>query len=91
MLMRLLFLTLYIRYLFDNYVLFLISISACFLACRSDTIILFKQVYPSSGPVNGGTLVTITGKYLGNTTDNISVNISGVICNDVTVTIPNTE
>ncbi|VDI43321.1 Hypothetical predicted protein, partial [Mytilus galloprovincialis] len=52
---------------------------------------IVDKVYPSSGPVNGGTVVTITGKYLGNITDNISVNISGVICNDVTVTIPNTE
>ncbi|XP_071159994.1 plexin A3-like [Mytilus edulis] len=66
--------------------------------CMVNSITLAKtcvpivdKVYPSSGPVNGGTLVTITGKYLGNTTDNISLNISGVICHNVTVTIPNTE
>ncbi|XP_063443277.1 plexin-A1-like [Mytilus trossulus] len=52
---------------------------------------IWVQVYPSNGPVNGGTLLTITGKYLGNANDDISVNISGVICNNVTVRKPNTE
>ncbi|XP_052081072.1 plexin-A1-like [Mytilus californianus] len=52
---------------------------------------MIDKVYPSSGPVNGGTLVTITGNYLGNANDNISVDINGVICHDVTVTIPKTE
>ncbi|CAG2246637.1 PLXNB [Mytilus edulis] len=49
------------------------------------------QVYPSTGPVNGGTLVTVTGKFLGNDSDSISVEISGVICHNVTVTVPGTK
>lgn len=48
-------------------------------------------MYPSTGPVNGGTLVTVTGKFLGNDSDSISVEISGVICHSVTVTVPGTK
>ncbi|CAG2238872.1 unnamed protein product [Mytilus edulis] len=35
------------------------------------------MVHPSSGPVNGGTLLTITGTYIGNVNDNINVDVSG--------------
>ncbi|XP_071160326.1 uncharacterized protein [Mytilus edulis] len=49
------------------------------------------QVYPASGPVNGGTLLTISGNYLGNNNDSISIDIGGVRCNNVTVTTPYTE
>ncbi|XP_071160360.1 uncharacterized protein [Mytilus edulis] len=49
------------------------------------------QVYPTSGPVNGGTLLTISGNHLGNNNDNISIDISGVRCHNVTVTTPYTE
>ncbi|CAG2238875.1 PLXNA [Mytilus edulis] len=49
------------------------------------------QVNPSSGPVYGGTVVTITGKYIGNVTDNIVVAISGVQCHNITVIKPDTR
>ncbi|XP_052080809.1 teneurin-1-like [Mytilus californianus] len=49
------------------------------------------QVYPSSGPINGGTLVTITGKYLGNVNDDIFVDLKGVECQNVTVQTPYTK
>ncbi|CAC5377409.1 PLXND [Mytilus coruscus] len=52
---------------------------------------LVFKVDPSSGPVNGGTLLTVTGKFLGNDNDSISVEISGVICHNVTVTILETN
>lgn len=45
-------------------------------------------MYPSTGAVNGGTLVTVTGKFLGNDSDSISVEISGAICHKVTVIYP---
>ncbi|VDI01490.1 Hypothetical predicted protein, partial [Mytilus galloprovincialis] len=48
-------------------------------------------VHPSSGPVNGGTLLTITGKYIGNVTDSIYVDVSGVRCHNVTVITPETN
>ncbi|CAC5387616.1 PLXNB [Mytilus coruscus] len=35
------------------------------------------KVFPSSGPVNGGTLLTITGKYIGNVNDSLYVEVSG--------------
>ncbi|CAG2245817.1 unnamed protein product [Mytilus edulis] len=50
-----------------------------------------KQVFPTSGPVNGGTLLTISGNYLGNVNDSISVNIGGVKCNIVTIQTPYTK
>ncbi|CAC5360076.1 PLXNA [Mytilus coruscus] len=34
-------------------------------------------VYPASGPVNGGTLLTISGNHLGNANDSVYVDISG--------------
>lgn len=40
---------------------------------------------PTSGPINGGTLVTITGQNIGSEIDNISVTIDGVDCTDVDV------
>ncbi|CAC5392999.1 PLXNB [Mytilus coruscus] len=47
-----------------------------------------KMVYPSSGPVNGGTLINITGQSIGNRDDDvIIVDIDGVKCNNVTVLI----
>ncbi|CAG2238871.1 unnamed protein product [Mytilus edulis] len=46
------------------------------------------EVYPSSGPVNGGTLLTITGKYIGNVSDSIYVEVSGVRCHNVIVATP---
>ncbi|XP_063446092.1 plexin-2-like [Mytilus trossulus] len=49
------------------------------------------QVYPTSGPINGGSVLTISGNHLGNINDSISINISGVICHNVTVTTPYTE
>ncbi|CAC5360073.1 PLXNA [Mytilus coruscus] len=49
------------------------------------------QVYPTSGPVNGGTLLAISGKYLGNVNDSISVYISGVSCHNITVQTPYTN
>ncbi|CAG2203352.1 unnamed protein product [Mytilus edulis] len=49
----------------------------------------FGCVYPSTGPIQGGTLLTITGKYLGNVNDSISVKFNGVRCNNVTVQSPN--
>ncbi|XP_052080277.1 hepatocyte growth factor receptor-like isoform X2 [Mytilus californianus] len=49
------------------------------------------QVYPASGPVNGGTLLTLTGNYLGNVNDSIFVDISGVRCHNVTVQTPYTD
>lgn len=48
-------------------------------------------MYPASGPVNGGTLLTISGNYLGNINDSISVDIGGVRCHNVTTTTPYTE
>ncbi|XP_063418256.1 plexin-A3-like [Mytilus trossulus] len=50
-----------------------------------------NKVSPLSGPVDGGTLVTVVGKFLGNVNDSISVEISGVMCHNVTVTIPGTR
>ncbi|CAC5360071.1 unnamed protein product [Mytilus coruscus] len=38
---------------------------------------LIYQVYPESGPINGGTLLTLSGIYLGNVNDSILVDISG--------------
>ncbi|XP_063418249.1 plexin-B2-like [Mytilus trossulus] len=55
------------------------------LKCRPD----IYKVYPSTGPVQGGTLLTITGKYLGNVNDSISVRFNGVRCDNVTVQSPN--
>lgn len=49
------------------------------------------QVYPASGPVNGGTLLTISGNHLGYENDSIRVNISGVRCSTVRVITPNTK
>lgn len=49
------------------------------------------QVYPTSGPLNGGTLLTISGNYLGNINDSISIDISGVRCHNVTVQKPYTK
>lgn len=48
-------------------------------------------MYPSSGPRMGGTLVTFTGKYLGNVNDSISVDLKGVKCHNVTVQKPFTK
>lgn len=48
-------------------------------------------MYPSSGPINGGTILTITGKYIGNINDSISVDISGVGCHNVIVQTPYTR
>ncbi|XP_052080598.1 plexin-B1-like [Mytilus californianus] len=47
------------------------------------------KVYPSSGPLRGGTMLTISGKYIGNIKDKISVDIGGVRCHNVTVETPN--
>ncbi|XP_071159959.1 plexin-B2-like isoform X2 [Mytilus edulis] len=55
------------------------------LKCRPE----IYKVYPSTGPIQGGTLLTITGKYLGNVNDRISVKFNGVRCNNVTVQSPN--
>ncbi|XP_052080994.1 plexin-B2-like [Mytilus californianus] len=49
------------------------------------------KVFPSNGPIKGGTLLTITGKYLGNVNDSISVDFSGVRCNNVTVQSPHSK
>ncbi|CAG2200934.1 PLXNA [Mytilus edulis] len=49
------------------------------------------QVYPASGPVNGGTFLTISGNYLGNINDSISIDIGGVKCQNITVTTPYTD
>ncbi|XP_076112616.1 plexin-B3-like [Mytilus galloprovincialis] len=43
------------------------------------------QVNPLSGPVKGGTLVTIIGRFIGNMNDSISVDFDGVRCDNVTV------
>lgn len=40
---------------------------------------------PLSGPVKGGTLVTIIGRFIGNMNDSISVDFDGVRCDNVTV------
>lgn len=48
----------------------------------------FMKVYPSSGPVAGGTLITITGHSIGNhDNDVIIVDIDGANCNNVTILI----
>ncbi|CAC5383463.1 PLXNA [Mytilus coruscus] len=49
------------------------------------------KVNPLSGPVNGGTLVTIIGQFIGNVHDNISVDFDGVRCNNVTVQTPHSS
>lgn len=48
-------------------------------------------MYPSSGPVNGGTVLTISGNYLGNVHDSISIDIGGVRCTNLTVQTPYTK
>jgi len=48
-------------------------------------------VFPTSGPINGGTLVTITGHNIGRKMDNISVTIGGIDCTDVEVLDVNRE
>ncbi|CAG2187327.1 PLXNB [Mytilus edulis] len=48
------------------------------------------QVFPTSGPVNGGTVLTISGNYLGNVNDSISIDIGGVRCTNLTVQTPYT-
>ncbi|XP_052080748.1 plexin-B2-like isoform X2 [Mytilus californianus] len=66
----------------------------CFLDSKTSVMTCLPkiyQVYPSRGPVNGGTLLTITGKYIGNVTDSISVDVSGVRCHNVTVVTPETS
>ncbi|CAG2245818.1 unnamed protein product [Mytilus edulis] len=40
------------------------------------------SVYPTSGPVKGGTLLTISGNHLGNINDSISIDIRGVRCHN---------
>ncbi|XP_076112604.1 plexin-B1-like isoform X2 [Mytilus galloprovincialis] len=42
------------------------------------------QVNPTSGPVNGGTLVTITGQFIRNVNDTVTVDFDGVRCHNVT-------
>ena len=42
-------------------------------------------MFPISGPINGGTIVTITGQNIGSKMDNIYVTIYGVDCSDVQV------
>ncbi|OPL20340.1 hypothetical protein AM593_06227, partial [Mytilus galloprovincialis] len=49
------------------------------------------KIYPSSGPVNGGTLVTITGRFIGNANDNVTMVFDGVLCHNVTVLTPYTK
>ncbi|XP_071176446.1 uncharacterized protein [Mytilus edulis] len=48
------------------------------------------EVYPTSGPVNGGTVLTIVGNYLGNVNDSISIDIGGVRCINLKVQTPYT-
>ncbi|CAC5384283.1 unnamed protein product [Mytilus coruscus] len=61
----------------DNYV----------LTCNPE----IYKINPSSGPVNGGTLVTITGRFIGNANDNITIDFDGVRCHNVTVQTPYTN
>ncbi|CAC5382906.1 PLXNA [Mytilus coruscus] len=42
------------------------------------------QVNPTNGPVNGGTLVTIFGKFIRNANDSVTVDFDGVRCLNVT-------
>ncbi|XP_052080668.1 plexin-B1-like isoform X9 [Mytilus californianus] len=49
------------------------------------------KVNPLSGPVNGGTLVTIIGQFIGNVHDSISVDFDGLRCNNVTVQTPHSN
>ncbi|VDI05385.1 Hypothetical predicted protein [Mytilus galloprovincialis] len=46
------------------------------------------QLNPLSGPRGGGTILTISGKYIGSVNDSISIDISGVRCHNVTVGKP---
>ena len=46
------------------------------------------QIFPTSGPENGGTQITISGKNIGNPNDNITVKIYGVECTNVYVLRP---
>ncbi|CAG2229170.1 PLXNA [Mytilus edulis] len=73
-----------------------VSDPTCFYTTSTDNYVSkcppeIYQVYPSSGPRMGGTLVTITGKYLGNVSDSISVVLKGVECHNVTVQKPFTK
>ncbi|XP_076089869.1 uncharacterized protein LOC143061509 [Mytilus galloprovincialis] len=49
------------------------------------------KVYPLSGPVNGGTLVSITGQFIGNANDIIFVDFDGIRCKSVIVQKPHTS
>ncbi|VDI53184.1 Hypothetical predicted protein, partial [Mytilus galloprovincialis] len=44
---------------------------------KTNLIVQRSNVYPASGPVNGGTLLTISGNHLGNVNDSIFVDIGG--------------
>ncbi|CAG2203346.1 unnamed protein product [Mytilus edulis] len=46
------------------------------------------QLNPLSGPLGGGTILTISGKYIGSVNDSISIDISGVRCRNVTIGKP---
>jgi len=48
-------------------------------------VLIISQVFPASGPENGGTNITIYGQNLGNPKDNITVKIYGVECTNVEV------
>lgn len=50
--------------------------------------IFYIQLNPLSGPRGGGTILTISGKYIGSVNDSISIDISGVRCPNVTVGKP---
>jgi len=54
----------------------------------SYTFVVVLQVFPTSGPENGGTQITISGKNIGNPKDNITVKIYGVECTNVEVLRP---
>ncbi|XP_052080590.1 plexin-B1-like [Mytilus californianus] len=61
----------------------------CFIGsepcCRNNGDITITEIYPISGPVNGGTSIIVSANYEGNSTDEIFLSIDEAECTGVIV------